>query len=247
MLLGIIVSISSLFSLGLVFGLLLLLTGRIGKEEQAGPTDGEQDKEIDKQLELTAERMVAQVHCRAGRGQAKYQFEYRGLDDCIALSMLFGGDRLCKFGCLGLGSCVEVCPTGAAGFAENGLAVMDRELCRACGKCMEVCPIDVIRLIPYHADYLLGCNSTDDAKRVRKYCTAGCIGCKLCEKKSPNGGFRVAKSLAGIEYSSRGDRTAAAADCPPRCIYPLTAPSSAPVEIGKKSDQEPNDILEEKT
>ena len=51
---------------------------------------------------------------------------------------------------------------------------------------------------------IVACNSRDKGGIVRKYCTVGCIGCKICEKKSPEGGFWVENFLAEIDYSKGG-------------------------------------------
>ncbi|HEQ71843.1 MAG TPA: RnfABCDGE type electron transport complex subunit B, partial [Spirochaetia bacterium] len=68
-----------------------------------------------------AVRRVTQVHCRGGREQAVYTFDYHGLNECAALFMLGGGNKQCKYGCLGLGSCVRVCPVDAIAYDDNGL------------------------------------------------------------------------------------------------------------------------------
>ena len=100
---------------------------------------------------------------------------------------------------------------------------MDKDVCISCGKCIEVCPTDVMKWVPYDADYIVACNNTEPAKLVRKYCKVGCIACKICEKKSPEGGFVVENDLSTIDYSITGDRSAAAEKCPPKCIIPVTA------------------------
>lgn len=44
-----------------------------------------------------------------------------------------------KANCIGCGSCLTACPSGALTPGEGGLAV-NREICRACGACAEACP-----------------------------------------------------------------------------------------------------------
>lgn len=46
--------------------------------------------------------------------------------------------------CIGCGSCVEHCPTGAARMAENGKASIDQKLCIGCGDCTAVCPAGAV-------------------------------------------------------------------------------------------------------
>ncbi len=41
--------------------------------------------------------------------------------------------------CTGCGTCVQVCPSGAARL-EGAVSVLDRELCTRCGRCVDACP-----------------------------------------------------------------------------------------------------------
>ncbi len=169
-------------------------------------------------LEVTMEKMVAQVHCRGGKETSKYMFEYTGVRDCNAAYAMFQGDKVCKFSCLGLGSCIKVCPVDAIDYDSEGLVWVDKEMCIGCEKCVEVCPTGAMQMIPYSADYIVACNSTDKGGAVRKYCSVGCIACKICEKKSPEGGFKVENFLSKIDYSFKGERVSAADACPTKCI-----------------------------
>lgn len=173
------------------------------------------------EVDVGGPREVAQVHCRGGRDVSEYSFQYDGLQDCNALYLLYGGDKICKSSCLGLGTCIRVCPVHAIDYDNEGKVWVDRDQCISCGKCIEVCPTGVMQWVPYDADYIVACNNTDPPKLVRKYCKVGCIACKICEKKSPDGGFVVENNLSTIDYSATGDRTAAAEKCPPGCIIPL--------------------------
>jgi len=173
-------------------------------------------------IEISEEKKVAQVFCRGGAKTSQYAFDYKGLTDCNALYSLYKGNKVCKYGCLGLGSCMSVCPADAISYDKEGLVWVDKDKCISCGKCIEVCPTGVMKWLPYSADYMVACSSKDKGALVRKYCTVGCIGCKMCEKKSPEGGFAVEDFLARIEYSEEGDRSAAYEACPPKCIVKIT-------------------------
>ncbi len=175
-------------------------------------------KVLGKEVDLTKEKMVAQVHCRGNKDRSSYKFEYKGVEDCVSAHLLFGGDKTCSYGCLGLGSCIKVCPVDAISYDEDNCVWVNKDLCISCGKCVDICPTGVIKMIPYSADRIVACNSKDKGAATKKYCTVGCIGCKLCEKQSPEGGFAVDSFLASIDYSQKGDRTAAAEKCPPKCI-----------------------------
>jgi electron transport complex protein RnfB len=171
-----------------------------------------------REVSLSKEKMVTQVHCRGGRKTSLYHFDYKGVKDCNALFALYGGDKVCPYGCLALGSCIQVCPVDAIGYDDEGLVWVDKIECIGCGKCIEVCPTGVMQFIPYKADYIVACNSIDKGGKVKKYCSVGCIGCKICEKKSPQGGYKVENFLARIDYSQKGERENGAIKCPSKCI-----------------------------
>ncbi len=170
------------------------------------------------EVTVMAEKKVTQVHCRGGKNSSKYEFAYTGIKDCNALHALYGGDKVCKFGCLALGSCIRVCPADAIDYDAEDLVWVNKEKCISCGKCIEVCPTRVMRWVPYEADYVVACNSLDKGGRVRKYCSVGCTACKLCEKKSPEGGYKVEEFLCRIDYGINGEREAGAEACPTKCI-----------------------------
>lgn len=169
-------------------------------------------------INVTNEKQVARNHCRGGKKTAQYKFSYEGVKDCNAMYALYGGNKVCSHGCLGQGSCVKVCPVDAINYDDDGLVIVDKDICISCGQCLEVCPTGVMKMVPYYGDYIVACNSTDKGAAVKRYCSVGCIGCKLCVKASPEGGFEVENFLAKIDYSQKGERESAAAKCPPKCI-----------------------------
>ncbi len=164
------------------------------------------------------EKMVAMVHCCGTSSVAKRSHTYRGIPDCNAAHLLYSGDKQCKYGCLGLGSCVKVCPVEAISYLDNGLVSVDTKICISCKKCVVQCPTGVMKMVPESFDFLVACNSIDKGAVVKKYCTAGCIGCSLCVRKAPEGGYKVENFLASIDYTAEGDREAGAVACPSKCI-----------------------------
>ncbi len=45
-------------------------------------------------------------------------------------------------------ACIDPCPTGATYQAENGIVMVDRNLCIGCGYCVEACPYDARYINP---------------------------------------------------------------------------------------------------
>lgn len=148
----------------------------------AGEVAGKLGEYMGVEVEVSGEKMVAQVFCRGTKETSATAFNYQGLEDCNALYASFQGDKVCPYGCLGKGSCIKVCPVDAIYRHKDGYITIDQEKCISCGKCLDVCPTKVIKWIPYGADTLVACNSIDKGGAVKKYCSVGCIGCKICEK-----------------------------------------------------------------
>lgn len=165
------------------------------------------------------EREVAFIFCQGGADVTAKEFDYDGMGDCNAASLVLGGPNGCKEGCLHLGSCMAVCPTGAISRNEKGNLVVDKEKCIGCKKCTKVCPNGVIRMVPYSAKYLVACNNHESGAKVRTYCQVGCIGCKMCELKVENSPFKVDNFLSSNNYSmDQGNAGKAAEICPKKCI-----------------------------
>ena len=84
------------------------------------------------------------------------------------------GDKKCRFGCIGYGSCVKACAFDAIHIID-GIAQVDQDKCKSCQKCMDVCPQHLIEMVPYEASSHVRCNSHDKGAIVNKNCKAGCI------------------------------------------------------------------------
>lgn len=174
------------------------------------------------EVDTSGPRMTAQVHCRGGKETAKVRFEYEGLRDCNAATILFGGDKSCRHGCLGLGSCMQVCPVDAIIYDDEGLVWVDQETCIGCEKCIGICPTQVIKMIPEDADVIVACNSRDKGKDTKANCSVGCIGCQICNRKFPDAGYKITDNLSIVGYTDRGSgRLEALEKCPTKCILNL--------------------------
>lgn len=163
-------------------------------------------------------RMRAQVMCSGTGEYAKMKYIYEGIDDCVAASKIGGGDKMCKNGCIGLGTCVRACPFDAI-VVENGVAAVDYSKCKGCGICVSACPKGIIKLIPFDAKHWVGCMSVDDGKNTRKVCDVGCISCKLCQKNCPAGAINVDNFVASIDYDKCTGCDICTDKCPRHIIW----------------------------
>lgn len=174
-------------------------------------------------VEEGAGKKVAVVCCGGGSTQAKNDFEYSGMEDCVAASLFFGGKKGCKHGCVGLGSCVKICPVNAITINIEGIAVIDENLCISCEKCVGTCPSSVIKMLPEKRSHQILCNSKDTGKITKSNCSVGCIGCKICVKKFSELGFMVNDYCASVDYATIQENSEAnvgdaVQSCPAKCI-----------------------------
>lgn len=147
-----------------------------------------------------AARQVAYVGCNGTCERAKEQYEYAGVQDCEMMNFVpGGGPKKCNYGCIGYGSCVKACPFDAIHIVD-GIAVVDKEACKACGKCVDKCPKHLISLVPYDQSVFVACHSMDKGKMVMQSCEVGCIGCKKCVKECESGAITVENNVAIIDY-----------------------------------------------
>ncbi len=160
---------------------------------------------------------VAVVRCQGDRENARELFRYQGLEDCDAAQLVAGGSKACQYGCLGLGTCVQVCPFEALSMGDKGLPWVDDKKCTGCGLCVAACPRGIIQLIPRDAQVYLACVSLDKGKSVKDVCAVGCIGCGLCAKPkiTPSGAITMEDNLPEIDYLKADiDLVVAMSKCP---------------------------------
>ena len=182
--------------------------------------------EIGKIMGVQAEeviRGVALVRCKGTCQATSNQANYVGVGDCRNAQL--NGIRFtsCDYGCLGLGSCVKVCPEQAISI-RDGVAAVNPFRCVGCGLCVKTCPRGLIELVPENRHITVQCRNEDKGPLVRKVCSAGCIGCMLCTKLCPTGAITVTNNVAHIDYEQCVECGKCAEKCPAKVITLRTLP-----------------------
>lgn len=148
----------------------------------------------------TSERAVALVHCKGGLDESPRRAIYQGINSCAAADKIAGGGKACDYGCLGLGTCKDVCPVNAIIIDADHRRWVNRDRCTGCGLCVEVCPRNLIELVPRKQQVLRVCNNKDKGRKAREVCTVCCIACKKCEKVCDFDAIMVKENRAIIDY-----------------------------------------------
>lgn len=159
------------------------------------------------------EPQFARIMCQGGSSKSVKRFKYEGVQDCRAAILAGGGDKACRYGCLGYGTCSRVCPFGAITMTEDNLPYVDIIKCTGCRKCEAACPTKVIEVLPASRQVLVTCHSKDKGGDTRKNCDVGCIACGICVKVCPFDAPSVANNLSRIDL----DKCKVCGLCVPKC------------------------------
>jgi Na+-translocating ferredoxin:NAD+ oxidoreductase RNF subunit RnfB len=178
------------------------------------------------------------VFCRAHTSDKTFYARYEGIESCTTANALSNA-QACRFGCLGYGDCVAACKFDALHIID-GLATVNYTKCTGCGNCVSACPRGIIEMVPFSQENMpaVACSSKENVKTTRSMCAVGCIGCKLCTKKSDN--FEADGSLAKIDYEKyepKEDDKTAIEKCPTGVIVyrGKSAPADRQAKAKKKT------------
>lgn len=184
----------------------------------------------------TGVKKVAHVICKGTKQVAKDDAFYNGINDCRAANIVLGGEKSCKFGCMGFGTCERLCPFDAIHINEFGIAEVDQDNCVACGICIEACPKSVITLVDYGQRVIVNCNNKEKGPIVKKNCSVACIACGMCEKACKFDAIHVIDNKAVVDYEKCKKCMACVKKCPTKAIYgALPKPNLKPLEFARKN------------
>jgi electron transport complex protein RnfB len=159
------------------------------------------------------EPQFARIMCQGGCSKSVKRFKYEGVQDCRAAILAGGGDKACRYGCLGYGTCSRTCPFGAITMTDDHLPFVDIAKCTGCGKCAQACPTKIIEILPASREVLVTCHSKDKGGDTRKNCEVGCIACGICAKVCPFDAPSVTNNLSKIDI----DKCRVCGLCVPKC------------------------------
>jgi RnfABCDGE-type electron transport complex B subunit len=149
----------------------------------------------------TEEKRVARLLCAGGKREAHNLAEYRGtMRSCRGEAVVTGGSKSCSWGCLGLGDCAEVCDFDAIQMNDDGLPVVNPDLCVACNDCVVICPKGLFELMPVSQKLIVQCKSLIEGDNALNKCSVACTACGRCAADAPPGVIEMKNNLAVINY-----------------------------------------------
>jgi Na+-translocating ferredoxin:NAD+ oxidoreductase RNF subunit RnfB len=146
---------------------------------------------------------AAFLACGGTHECAPLKGDYNGTLSCQGAKISAAGTKLCAWGCIGFGDCVSKCQFGALSMGEDGLPVVDTELCTGCGLCAAACPQSLLRLLDKntHGPAVRCANANPIKPAVRKSCKAGCIKCEICVKNCPAQAIVMKNGVPDFDYT----------------------------------------------
>jgi electron transport complex protein RnfB len=168
----------------------LCLPGKAETADRLAKLTGKNSKPVD--------RKVAHVRCMGTIDKAQRTYTYKGIYDCVSANLLQRGNKACKYGCLGFGTCIQACRFGALSMGEGGVPLVNSDKCVGCGKCLNVCPKNIIEITTANVLALVYCMSRDKGNISKNFCAVSCIGCGKCLKACTYGAITIENNLAVI-------------------------------------------------
>jgi Na+-translocating ferredoxin:NAD+ oxidoreductase RNF subunit RnfB len=125
------------------------------------------------------EKRVARLACAGGDNVARRHAHYSGPATCSTAVLVGGGGKVCAWGCLGFGDCLEACEFDAIRMDQHGLPVVDETLCT--------------------------CKNLEKGNNLVDDCQVACTACGKCAFDAPDV-IHMENNLPVIDYAASQPR-----------------------------------------
>jgi Na+-translocating ferredoxin:NAD+ oxidoreductase RNF subunit RnfB len=153
-------------------------------------------------VKVDAEDHVVVLACRGCKDNCIPRGFYNGVKNCAAAHQAVNGTKMCQWGCVGFGDCIESCRFDALSMGDDGLPHVDTKKCTGCGMCIKTCPMHLFFKVPVSRKgaVALCSNRNENKAMVLKTCKAGCIKCGKCERSCDKGAIKVTNGIPVVNY-----------------------------------------------
>ncbi|HZK19418.1 MAG TPA: RnfABCDGE type electron transport complex subunit B [Treponemataceae bacterium] len=154
-------------------------------------------------INAESQKMVALRTCQGSKTKAQDKGMYLGVQTCSAAKTIgIYGTKLCSYGCMGFGDCVDVCSFDSLHIGEDGLPIVNYNTCTGCGMCVTACPQDIMILVPQERKGAITlCVNRNPVKRVLlKQCKTACIKCGKCERVCEYDAIHLINGIPIVNY-----------------------------------------------
>lgn len=167
-------------------------------------------------VSVSAEKQVILLACQGSKEHAQPKGEYVGVKTCAAAKLAINGTKMCSWGCIGFGDCVNVCKFNALSMGEDGLPHVDKKNCTGCGMCVKTCPQKLFMKLPDSQEGAIAlCSNRSQIKAsILKNCKKGCIKCGKCERSCKKGAIKLVDGIPVVDYTLCDSCGDCVAGCP---------------------------------
>jgi Na+-translocating ferredoxin:NAD+ oxidoreductase RNF subunit RnfB len=152
----------------------------------------------------STQQVIAVLACQGSYIHTPPRGKYTGIETCRGAKLAAGSTKLCSWGCMGFGDCIQVCKFGALSLnKEKGLPLVDYAKCTGCRMCISECPQGLLKGIPAGQKGVMALCSNLGANRqlVSKSCKIACIKCGQCVKQCPQHCLELIGNIPVVDLS----------------------------------------------
>jgi Na+-translocating ferredoxin:NAD+ oxidoreductase RNF subunit RnfB len=163
------------------------------------------------------QQVIAVLACQGSSLHTPPRGKYTGIESCRGAKLSTGSTKLCAWGCLGFGDCVQVCKFGALSLnKEKRLPVVDYAKCTGCRMCISECPQGLFKAVLAGQKGAMGLCSNLGANRqlVAKSCKIACIKCGLCVKQCPQHCIELVNNIPVVDLTKCNSCGTCVEKCP---------------------------------